>query len=240
MQDLAGKLEGRVIEFSGPGIASMPLDVRMATANGAPHIGCVTMIFPADQIVLDYLKDRAREEFTPVLADEDADYEAVYEYNLSEFQPLVSGPDDPTRIAPLPTFDGVKVDAAYVGSCSSGRLDDLALAAKILKNRKVSPGVRLVVTPISSEVMKQAAEAGYIATFIEAGATVTSPGCGACFYGNASPIHLEDGQTCITGSVENWPGRMGSNKAHIYLGNAAVVAASAVEGRIADPRKYLA
>jgi len=239
MKDLGGKLEGRVIEFSGPGIATMPLDVRMAVANGTPHIGALTMVFPADRIVLDYLEGRAREPFEPVEADADAQYEAVYEYDLSTFEPLISGPDDPTRIGPLNGAAGTKVDAGYIGSCSSGRLEDLALAAKVLKGRKVDPSVRLVVTPISTEVMKLAADAGYLSTFLEAGATVTSPGCGACFYGNQSPIHLEDGQTCITGSVENWPGRMGSNKAHIYLGNAAVVAASAVEGRIADPAKYL-
>lgn len=240
MQDLGGKLEGRVIEFSGPGISSMPLDVRMAVANGTPHIGALTMVFPVDQQALDYLAGRARESFEPVCADEDAQYEAVYTYDLADFQPLISGPDDPTRIGPLTKAVGVKVDAGYIGSCSSGRLEDLALAAKVLEGKTVAPDVRLVVTPISTEVMKQAADAGYISTFLAAGATVTSPGCGACFYGNQSPIHLEEGQTCITGSVENWPGRMGSNKAHIYLGNAAVVAASAIEGRIADPAKYLA
>lgn len=238
MRDLFGKLEGCVIEFSGPGIGSMPLDVRMAVANGAPHIGAMTMVFPADEVLLDYLAPRAREAFHTVAADDDANYDATYEYDLSSFEPLVSGPDDPTRIAPLREVGPLKVDAAYIGSCSSGRLEDLAMAAEVLAGRTIADGVRMVVTPISTEVMRQAAEKGYVATFVAAGATVTTPGCGACFYGNQSPLHLEDGETCITGSVENWPGRMGSSKAKIYLANAAVVAASALEGRIANPDAY--
>jgi 3-isopropylmalate/(R)-2-methylmalate dehydratase large subunit len=239
LQDLQGEVEGRVIEFAGPGVATLPLDVRLAVANGAPHIGALTMVFPSDETLLAYLKTRAREPFEPVSADADAVYEKTFEYDLSTFEPLIAGPDDPTRISQLGRVGPTKVDAAFIGSCSSGRLEDLALAARVLHDRHVSPGVRLVVTPISTEVMTQAAEAGYLTTFMRAGATVTSPGCGACFHGNQSPLHLEDGETCITGSVENWPGRMGSNKAKIFLGNAAVVAASAIEGCIADPAKYL-
>ncbi len=238
MSDLSGELEGCVIEFSGPGIRSMPLDVRMAVANGAPHIGAMTMVFPADEVLLDYLAPRAREPFETVAADEGAEYDAVFEYDLSQFEPMISGPDDPTRIAPLRKVGGLKVDAAYIGSCSSGRLEDLALAAEVLAGRKIADSVRMVVTPISTEVMRVAAERGYIATFVAAGASVTSPGCGACFYGNQSPLHLEDGETCITGSVENWPGRMGSIQAKIYLANAGVVAASALEGCIANPDIY--
>lgn len=235
LQDLRGKAEGCVIEFDGPGVATMPLDVRMAVANGAPHIGATTMIFPSDDVLLQYLEGRAREPFVPVQADADAVYDQYYQYDLSSFEPLVAGPDDPTVIAPLRALQATRIDAAYIGSCSSGRLEDLAQAAEILKGRRISEGVRMVVTPISTEVMMQAVEAGHMATFIAAGATVTAPGCGACFYGNASPLHLEEGENCITGSVENWPGRMGSNKAKIYLANAAVVAASALAGHIASP-----
>ncbi|AMG87113.1 aconitase family protein [Bordetella bronchiseptica RB50] len=235
LQDLRGKLEGCAIEFDGPGVATMPLDVRMAVANGAPHIGATTMIFPSDDILLDYLRPRAREAFAPVAADGDAAYDQAYEYDLASFEPLIAGPDDPGRISPLRAMAATRIHAAYIGSCSSGRLEDLTQAAEVLRGRKISPDVRMVVTPISTEVMLQAVEAGLVAAFVEAGATVTAPGCGACFYGNASPLHLEDGENCITGSVENWPGRMGSNKASIYLANAAVVAASALAGHIADP-----
>ena len=238
MRDLAGKVEGCVIEFDGPGVASIPIDVRMAVANGAPHMGAATMIFPCDQALLEYLEPRAREPFTPVSADSDASYDQAYEYDLSSFEPLVAGPDDPGKIFPLRASEATRIDAAFIGSCSSGRMEDLTLAAEVLKGRKIRPEVRMVVTPISTEVMKQATEAGLISIFLDAGATVTAPGCGACFYGNASPLYLNDGENCITGSVENWPGRMGSSKAKIYLANAAVVAASALAGHIADPAVY--
>ena len=235
MQDLAGVAEGRVLEFDGPGVNTIPLDVRMAVANGAPHMGALTMVFPHDAVLQAYLKGRVRQGYEPVQADPDADYVETREYDLGSFQPLVSGPDDPSRIQPLDAVGSVGIAAAYIGSCSSGRMHDLRLAADVLRGRKVHPGVRLVVTPISSEVMAQATEEGLIATFVGAGATVTTPGCGACFYGNQSPLLLDDGEVCITGSVENWPGRMGSSTAKIYLANAAVVAASAVAGRISAP-----
>lgn len=238
LKDLEGVAEGRVLEVAGPGVESMPIDVRMGVANGANHLGALTMIFPPDQRLIDYLKPRAREAFEVVTADPDAKYVATYEYDLSELEPLVSGPDDPRNIRRLNEVEGTKVQAAYIGSCSSGRFEDLALAAEVLKNRKIDPDVRLVVTPISSRVMQEAAEKGLLATFAQAGATITTPGCGACFYGNQSPLLLNDGEVCITGSVENWPGRMGSEKAKIYLANAPVVAASAVEGEIASPDKY--
>ena len=237
MQDLQGAAEGRVIEVSGSGVESMSIDVRMAVANGASHLGALTMIFQADQKLMDYLAPRARGAFEVVRPDDAAKYVSTYEYDLGEFEPLVSGPDNPRNIHRIAEVEGIKVHAAYIGSCSSGRFGDLVLAAEVLKGRKVSAGVRLVVTPISSNVMREAAEAGLLTTFTQAGATITSPGCGACFYGNQSPLLLEDGEVCITGSVENWPGRMGSHSAKIYLANAAVVAASAVNGCIVDPAK---
>lgn len=238
LQDLEGVVEGRVLEFAGPGVTSMSIDTRMAVANGANHLGALTMIFPPDQKLMDYLKPRAREPFEVVTADPDAKYVENYEYDLSAFEPLVSGPDDPHKIRRLSEVEGTKLHAAYIGSCSSGRFEDLALAAEVLKGRKISADVRLVVTPISSRVMREAAEQGLLAIFAQAGADITTPGCGACFYGNLSPLLLDDGEVCITGSVENWPGRMGSEKAKIYLANAAVVAASAVEGQIANANRY--
>ncbi|UQR68104.1 hypothetical protein LRP30_32390 [Bradyrhizobium sp. C-145] len=133
---------------------------------------------------------------------------------------------------------GTTVQAAYIGSCSGGRIEVLKLAAEVLDGRKISPDVRLVVTPISSSVWREAAENGVLQTIVRAGATVTSPGCGACDAGNMSPLRLADGETCITASVENYSGRMGSAKANIYAANAAVVAASALTGEITDPRGY--
>ncbi|QQN65407.1 hypothetical protein JIR23_06435 [Bradyrhizobium diazoefficiens] len=238
LQDLHGRADSRVLEFGGPGLQSLPIDVRMGVANGSNHIGAMTSVFEPDQRLLDYLNPRARGPFEPVTADPDAKYVASYAYDLSTFEPLVSGPGDISKIQPLSEVRGTTVQAAYIGSCSSGRMEDLKLAAEVLDGRRISSDVRLVVTPISSSVARDAAENGVLRTLLRAGATVTTPGCGACVTGNLSPLRLADGETCITASVENYPGRMGSSKAKIYAANAAVVAASALTGEITDPRDY--
>lgn len=238
LQDLHGRADGCVLEFGGPGLQSLPIDVRLGVANGSNHIGAMTSVFESDQRLLDYLRPKAREPFEPVSADRDAKYVASYAYDLSAFEPLVSGPGDISKIQPLSEVRGTKVQAAYIGSCSSGRMEDLKLAAEVLEGRKITPDVRLVVTPISSNVARDAAENGVLRTLLRAGATVTSPGCGACHFANDTPLRLADGETCITASVENYSGRMGSTKANIYAANAAVVAASALTGEITDPRGY--
>ncbi|WP_200957955.1 3-isopropylmalate dehydratase large subunit [Sphingomonas sp. Root710] len=239
IHDLGETVGGKVIEFSGPGVASLPMDFRMAIANGAVQIGALTIVFPYDQVLEDYLEGRAREAFQPVAADDDADYVATYDYDLSSFEMLVAGPHDIELVRPLGNVQGLEVNAANIGSCSSGRLSDLQLAADVLRGRKLHPGVRLVVTPISAETHREAARAGLIEIFLDAGATVTQPGCGACYSGNLSPLKLGDGERCISTSVETLRGRMGSQESEVMLANAAVVAASAIEGRIADPAPYL-
>ncbi|OSI81005.1 aconitase [Bradyrhizobium canariense] len=238
LQDLRGRADSRVLEFGGPGLKSLPIDVRMGVANGSNHIGAITSVFEPDQRLLDYVKPRAREPFKPVTPDRNAKYVDSYEYDLSTFEPLVSGPGDISRIQPLSQVRGTKIHAAYIGSCSGGRMEDLKLAAEVLDGRKISPDVRLVVTPISSNVQRDATEKGVLRTLLRAGAAVTSPGCGACHFGNDTPLRLGDGETCITASVENYAGRMGSIKANIYAANAAIVAASALTGEITDPRGY--
>jgi 3-isopropylmalate/(R)-2-methylmalate dehydratase large subunit len=230
---------GRVLEFRGSGVASLSIDQRLGIANASNNLGALTMIFPGDERLADYLEGRVREPYSFVEADPGAIYAARLKIDLSDVQPLVSGPDAIEKIASLNDVVGLPIAAAYIGSCSAGRLDDLILAATVLEGRTIDPSVRFVVTPISSEVMRLASEQGVIAKFIAAGAMVTPPGCGACYIGNQSPLLLEDGERCIASSVSNDPGRMGSKSAQIYLSNPAVVAASALEGRIADPRPYL-
>lgn len=238
--DLGETISGRVIEIGGAGLASIPIDVRLSIANGSVQIGALTIIFPADEVLDDYLKPRARGPYEPVSADDDADYAATYDYDLGSFETLVAGPHEIELIRPLSDVLGLEVNAAYIGSCSAGRLSDLALGASILKGRQVHPGVRLVVTPISAETARSAAEKGYLQTFLDAGAVVTQPGCGACYHGNLSPLKLGDGERCISTSVETLKGRMGSLESEVMLANAAVVAASAIEGHIADPAPYTA
>lgn len=239
LRDLGASVNGRVLEFSGPGIASLPLDVRMGICNCAVQMGALSMIFPADDVLLDHMRASARAPFEPVAADADAVYSGEYEYDLSEMGNLVAGPFDIDTVRPLDDLIGLSVNAANIGSCSSGRFEDLALAAEVLKGRKVHPGVRLAVTPISARTMRRAEDAGLVKIFIDAGAVVTQPGCGSCYSGNLGAIKLNQGERCISSSVETLAGRMGAADAEILLGNAAVVAASAIEGRIADPRSYL-
>lgn len=233
--DLGKVAQGRVIEFDGPGVASLPMDMRLAVANGSVQIGALTIIFPADQTMLDYVTPRARGPFQPVTPDADADYVAHYEYDLGSITPLVAGPHNIDLIRDLDAVTGLPITAAYIGSCSSGRLSDLALAAKVLRGHKVHPSVRLVVTPISAETHREANRAGILQDLLDAGATVTQPGCGACYSGNLSPLKLADGERCISTSVETLRGRMGSPESEVMLANAAVVAASAITGKITNP-----
>jgi homoaconitase/3-isopropylmalate dehydratase large subunit len=215
------------------------MDMRMAVANGAVQIGALTVIFPGDDVLHEYLAGRARGAYETITADADADYAETYEYDLATLDYLVAGPHQIELVRPLLELQGLAVNAAYIGSCSSGRLLDLALAADVLRGQKVHPSVRLVVTPISTDTARDAKAAGILQVFIDAGATVTDPGCGACYSGNLSPLKLADGERCISTSVETLRGRMGSRDAEILLCNSAVVAASAVEGRVADPTRYL-
>ncbi len=240
IRDLSDRVSGKVLEFSGPGVATLPMDVRLAIANGAVQIGALTIIFPCDEVLLDYLEERAREPFEPVAADANAPYVEVIRYDLSQMEQLVAGPHEIELVRPLRAVVGQPIDAANIGSCSGGRLSDLALAAEVLKGHKVHPGVRLVVTPISAETAREAAAAGITQVFLDAGATVTQPGCGGCYSGNLSPLKLGDDERCISTSVETLRGRMGSQRSEVILGNAAIVAASAIEGRVADPAGYLA
>lgn len=233
------QLSGRVLEFRGSGVASLSVDQRLGVANAANNLGALTMVFPGDDVLTEYLKGRARGEFKFIRPDPGAAYVARVSIKLDDVPPLVSGPHEIEKIRPLGEVIGLPVDAAYIGSCSAGRLDDLVLAASVLGGRIIDPSVRLVVTPISSAVMREANDLGIIATLVAAGAMVTPPGCGACYSGNLSPLLLGDGERCIASSVSNDPGRMGSKSAEIYLSNPAVVAASAIEGRIADPQPYL-
>lgn len=239
IRDLSERVSGKVLEFSGPGVATLPMDVRLAIANGAVQIGALTIVFPCDDVLIDYLDGRAREPFEPANADPDAQYAEVVHYDLSRFDCLVAGPHDIELVRPLVAMLGQPINAANIGSCSGGRLSDLALAAEVLKGRTIHPGVRMVVTPISAETARAASTAGLTQIFLDAGAAVTQPGCGGCYSGNLSPLKLGDGERCISTSVETLRGRMGSQDAEVILGNAAVVAASAIAGHIADPASYV-
>ncbi|GAA1850689.1 homoaconitase large subunit [Pseudonocardia ailaonensis] len=238
-QVLAGVAEGTIVEFGGPAVEHLSIDTRLGIANVANNIGALSMLFPPDRVLLDHVRDRAKYAYEPVHPRPDAGYAAEVVVDLGEVRRQVRGPDDGAPPRPVEELDGLEVTAAYVGSCSSARIADLELVARIVRGRTVHPGVRFVVTPISSLVAAEAARRGYLETMLTAGVTVTTPGCGACFAGNQSPLLLEPGDRCVTTSVENNRGRMGSPEADIYITDPAVVAASALAGRVTDPEPYL-
>lgn len=234
-----GSLEGRNLEFAGPGLASLSMDQRSSLATMCTELSVDFAVFPADQVTLDYLKGRTDQLIEPVAADADAVYEDVHVLDLGTVTPHIARPDFiPHNTEPVAGFtEKVAINQAYVGSCANGKLEDFKVAAEVLHGRQVAPGVRMVVTPASQTVYAQALEAGYVATLVKAGAVVTNATCGACAGGHMGV--LAAGEVCITSSTRNFRGRMGSHEARIYMGSTATVAASAVHGFITDPSPLL-
>lgn len=226
----------RVLELGGPALDGISIEGRQSMTCLAMFTGGITAICNPDQTTLDYALPRARKELEPVASDSDASYAAVHELNLSKLEPVVVAPPTPADTQPLAKFVGTEINTGYIGSCASGRLDDLRAAAAVLKGRQVKPGFALHVIPTSQRIMAAAAAEGLIETLVEAGAFVSSPSCDYCFGRIAT---MSPGQRAMSTGTLNVPGRMGSPDSEIYIGNAASVAAAAVEGRIADPRDYL-
>lgn len=226
----------RVLELGGPAIDAMSIEGRQTVCGLAMFLGATTAIINPDAKSLDYAKGRARLALEPVASDADAAYERVVEIDVSTLEPIVVVPPSPANTRDLKEVAGLPVQAGYLGSCASGRMEDLRAAAAVLRGRHVAPGFSLHVVPTSQALMAQAAGEGLIQVFVEAGAFVSSPSCDYCFGRIAT---MTAGQRAVSTGTLNVPGRMGSPDSEIYLCNAAVVAASAVEGRIADPRPYL-
>lgn len=222
------------VEYGGPAVRAMSISERMTLANMAIEMGGKTGLCEPDEVVDEYLGGRARDAYEHVLP-RDPQYSRVVELDASELEPLVALPPDPEHLAPARELGSVQVDQVFLGTCTNGRLDDLEIAADVLQGKTISPTTRMVVTPASKAVLLQAMEKGYIQTFIEAGATVTNPGCGPCI-GRHQGV-LAAGERAITTQNRNFPGRMGDPTAEIYLASPATAAASAVTGRITDPRE---
>ncbi len=222
------------VEFHGEAISALSLDSRAVIPNMMAEFGAKTAYLPPDQAIFDYLAPRVRRPYTPVYPDPDAEYIAVHHYDVSTLEPMIACPDSPDNVQPLSAVAGTPVQQAFLGTCTNGRLEDLAAAAAVLKGRKVAAGTRLLVIPASSEVLNAALQHGYIQTFVEAGAMIGVPGCGPCM-GNHMGIPAPNEAT-ISSANRNFRGRMGTASAPIYLANPAVVAASAVRGAISDPK----
>ncbi len=238
----------RSVEFAGSGVHALSIESRMVIANFMAEFGVKNAYLPPDNMVFDWLAPRrARRTGEPVEAvrehiavhalypDPGAIYEAEHAYQLDELEPMVACPHSADHVKPLREVAGIRVDLAFIGTCTNGRLEDIAAAAEILRGRRIAPGVRLLVIPASSEVLQEAIRRGYMEVLVQAGAMIGVPGCGPCM-GNHMGIPAP-GEVVISSGSRNFRGRMGTPEAEIYLASPAVVAASALRGRITDPRE---
>ncbi len=223
------------IEFAGEAIGTLSMDGRFTMANMAVEAGAKAGIFRVDNKTQLYIKSRAKRPYAVYEPDGDAEYSQIIEYDVSDIEPQVALPHSPANTRPISQVGGIEINQAVIGSCTNGRLDDLRLAARILKGRKVHPGVRCIIIPGSQRVYLDALSIGLIETFIKAGAVVSTPTCGPCLGGHMGV--LAAGERCISTTNRNFVGRMGSPKSEVYLSNPAVAAASAVMGRIASPEE---
>ena len=229
----------KAIEFKGPTVERMSIASRMTMANMGVELGAKFAFFEADQKTIDYLHKYVKEEEKKRVgifkADPDARYEQVYEIDVSDLEPQVALPHDVGNVRPISAVGEISVNQAFLGSCTNGRLEDLEIAAAILKGKRVHPETRMIVFPASWEIYLEALRQGTLEILIEAGAVICNPGCGPCLGGHMGL--LAAGERCIASSNRNFKGRMGSTEAEVYLGSPATVAASALAGRIVDPRQ---
>jgi len=225
------------MEFTGEAIDTLSMDGRFTMANMAIEAGAKAGIFRVDNKTQLYIKSRAKRPYTVYEPDNDANYSQVIEYDVSAIEPRVALPHSPANTKPVSRVGDVKIDQAVIGSCTNGRLEDLRLAARILNGKKVHPQVRCIIIPGSQQVYLDALAEGLIEIFIRAGAVVSTPTCGPCLGGHMGV--LADGERCISTTNRNFVGRMGSPKSEVYLANPAVAAASAIMGRITNPKEII-
>jgi 3-isopropylmalate/(R)-2-methylmalate dehydratase large subunit len=232
-----GDFAGRNLEWHGDGLSTIGMDGRLTMATVSAELSAEFSLFPYDAVLEEYLTGRAKAPYEPVYPDDDATYDEVIDVDLSTLEPQVVRPGKVAfNSGGVAEVAGQRVDQAFIGSCANGRLSDFAIAAEIVKGKKVAAGTRFIVTPGSQTILKEAVRAGYVETLMDAGAVVTSSTCGACFGGHMGV--LGDGEVCITASTRNFKGRMGSPSAEVFMASPATVAASAVAGVITDPRDH--
>ncbi|MEW6587728.1 MAG: 3-isopropylmalate dehydratase large subunit [Thermoproteota archaeon] len=220
------------MQFGGSGITAMSVESRLTLCNMTTEAGAKNGIIEPDEKTFDYLAQRGATEYTAVYDDKDAEYAKVYEYEGSELEPLVAKPYSPENIAPVGDVTGIPLDKAYIGSCTGAKYEDLEAAASILMGRKVK--IRTEVLPASISIYKRAMENGLIKIFLDAGVTVGPPTCGACCGAHMGVLAKDE--VCISTTNRNFPGRMGHVESKTYLASPLVAAASAVTGKITDPR----
>jgi len=225
------------VELYGSSVSDLSVSERMTIANLAMEMGVKCAFIPPDERTREYLKARLEDpaRYRPVYADPDARYENEITVDISQLEPMVACPHEVENTKPIGEVAGTRIDQAFLGSCANAKYEDLVTAAKILKGHHIHPDVRLIITPGSKKIMLEAMNSGVLQTLIESGGLVTNPGCGACAGDGGM---LADGEVCLSTANRNFLGRMGSNKAQIYLSSPATLAASAIHGVISDPREF--
>ena len=223
------------IEYHGEGVKTLSISARMTITNLASEMGAKNAVFPADKVLIDFLKDK---NINPIWADDDAKYAKEIEINLSEIFPVVAAPHSPENVKAVSEVQGTKLNQAVIGTCTNGRLDDLQIAAKVLDGKQIAPNFQLLVIPASKDIYMQAIEDGTITKLMKAGATILASSCGPCL-GTGQGIPA-DGFNVISTANRNFLGRMGNKNANIYLASPATVATSAIYGEITDPREIKA
>jgi len=227
---------GMVIEYSGPTVSEMSMESRMVLCNSVQYLAAETAIIGSDEKTIEYLKSYGVKNIDILQSDADAIYAKTVKFDVSKLEPQIVTPPDVFYVKSIKDVEGTELHQAMIGTCASGRIEDLRLAARVLKGKKVHPRVRMFISPITPRIYEQAASEGLISVFTEAGAVLGPASCGFCYGGFG---YLLPGENAITTGTLNIPGRMGSIYSNIYMGNPATVAASAIEGKITDPRKYL-
>ncbi|MCR5122048.1 MAG: 3-isopropylmalate dehydratase large subunit [Ruminococcus sp.] len=227
----------RSMEFSGEGLKNLTMEDRLCMANMAIEAGAKNGIFAVDEVTLEYVKGRVNREFKVFEADPDAEYDEVYDIDLSQIKPTVAFPHLPENAKTFDEIGDVKIDQSVIGSCTNGRIEDLRAAAEILKGRKIADGVRCIVIPATQAVYRQAMDEGLLAIFIEAGCAVSTPTCGPCLGGYMGI--LAKGERSIATTNRNFVGRMGHPESEVYLASPYVAAASAVTGKISQPSEIM-
>ena len=223
------------MEFTGPGVASLSIDDRFTICNMAIEAGGKNGIFPVDKTTKDYMEGRVDREYTIYEADLDAEYDQVYDIDLSTLKPTVAFPHLPGNSRTIDKVGDVPIQQSVIGSCTNGRLSDMRIAAEILKGQKVHPDVRCIIVPATQQNYKECIKLGYLETFIDAGCVVSTPTCGPCMGGHMGI--LAEGERCVSTTNRNFVGRMGHTKSEIYLASPAVAAASAIAGKIVAPER---
>ena len=223
------------MEFTGEGIKNLSMDDRFTICNMAIEAGGKNGIFPVDELAIQYMKEHSKREFTVYEADEDAEYEETYTIDLSQLKPTVAFPHLPENTKTIDQVGDIAIDQVVIGSCTNGRMDDMRIAAQVMKGRKVAKNVRCIVIPATQAIYLQSLKEGLLEIFIEAGAVVSTPTCGPCLGGYMGI--LAEGERCVSTTNRNFVGRMGHVDSEVYLASPATAAASALTGYITDPRE---